>query len=58
MDHYEVIRQVGQGAFGSALLVKHRHGDDELLYVIKEIHLRQVKLKSDPILQSKPLLTA
>ncbi|XP_039539072.1 serine/threonine-protein kinase Nek5 isoform X2 [Pimephales promelas] len=45
MDHYEVIRQVGQGAFGSALLVKHRHGDDELLYVIKEIHLRQLSAR-------------
>ncbi|XP_077073294.1 serine/threonine-protein kinase Nek5 [Siphateles boraxobius] len=45
MDHYEVIRQVGQGAFGSALLVKHRHRDDELLYVIKEIHLRQLSAR-------------
>ncbi|XP_056127344.1 serine/threonine-protein kinase Nek5 [Rhinichthys klamathensis goyatoka] len=45
MDHYEVIRQVGQGAFGSALLVKHRHGGDELLYVIKEIHLRQLSAR-------------
>ncbi|RXN17431.1 Serine threonine- kinase [Labeo rohita] len=40
MDQYEVVRQVGQGAFGRALLVKQRHGDAQL-YVIKEINLRQ-----------------
>ncbi|XP_067301236.1 serine/threonine-protein kinase Nek5 isoform X2 [Pseudorasbora parva] len=45
MDHYEVIRRVGQGAFGSALLVKHRHGGDALLYVIKEINLRQLSAR-------------
>ncbi|XP_067266351.1 serine/threonine-protein kinase Nek5 [Chanodichthys erythropterus] len=45
MDHYEVIRRVGQGAFGSALLVKHRHGDDPLLYVIKEINLRRLSTR-------------
>ncbi|KAK9968956.1 hypothetical protein ABG768_027173 [Culter alburnus] len=45
MDHYEVIRRVGQGAFGSALLVKHRHGDDPLLYVIKEINLRRLSAR-------------
>ncbi|XP_073701281.1 serine/threonine-protein kinase Nek5-like [Garra rufa] len=41
MNQYEVVRQVGQGAFGRALLVKHRHGDAQL-YVIKEINLRQL----------------
>lgn len=42
MDQYEVLRQVGQGAFGRALLVKHRR-EDAQLYVIKEINLRQVR---------------
>uniref|UniRef100_A0A9J8DBQ8 non-specific serine/threonine protein kinase n=1 Tax=Cyprinus carpio carpio TaxID=630221 RepID=A0A9J8DBQ8_CYPCA len=41
MDQYEVVRQVGQGAFGRALLVKQRHGHAQL-YVIKEINLRQL----------------
>ncbi|XP_051566594.1 serine/threonine-protein kinase Nek5 [Myxocyprinus asiaticus] len=42
MDQYEVIRQVGQGAFGKALLVRQKHGDDAMRYVIKEINLRQM----------------
>ncbi|KAL1267288.1 hypothetical protein QQF64_032651 [Cirrhinus molitorella] len=41
MDQYVVVRQVGQGAFGRALLVKHRRGDAQLC-VIKEINLRQL----------------
>ncbi|XP_026073343.1 serine/threonine-protein kinase Nek5 isoform X1 [Carassius auratus] len=41
MDQFEVLRQVGQGAFGRALLVKQRHGHAQL-YVIKEINLRQL----------------
>ncbi|KAF4108647.1 serine/threonine-protein kinase Nek5 isoform X2 [Onychostoma macrolepis] len=41
MDQYEVLRQVGQGSFGRALLVKHRRGGAQL-YVIKEINLRQL----------------
>uniref|UniRef100_A0A671PXB6 non-specific serine/threonine protein kinase n=1 Tax=Sinocyclocheilus anshuiensis TaxID=1608454 RepID=A0A671PXB6_9TELE len=41
MDQYEVVRQVGQGAFGRALLVKQRQRHAQL-YVIKEINLRQL----------------
>ncbi|XP_016408723.1 serine/threonine-protein kinase Nek5 [Sinocyclocheilus rhinocerous] len=41
MDQYEVVRQVGQGAFGRALLVRQRQGHAQL-YVIKEINLTQL----------------
>ncbi|TRZ02345.1 hypothetical protein DNTS_018999 [Danionella cerebrum] len=42
MDRYEVVRQVGRGAFGRALLVRHKHQDDPRLYVIKQISLPQI----------------
>ncbi|XP_073769457.1 serine/threonine-protein kinase Nek5 isoform X6 [Danio rerio] len=44
MERYEVIRQIGQGAFGKALLVKRRRGDEQL-YVIKEISLTQLSAR-------------
>nr|XP_055071896.1 serine/threonine-protein kinase Nek5 [Misgurnus anguillicaudatus]XP_055071897.1 serine/threonine-protein kinase Nek5 [Misgurnus anguillicaudatus]XP_055071898.1 serine/threonine-protein kinase Nek5 [Misgurnus anguillicaudatus]XP_055071899.1 serine/threonine-protein kinase Nek5 [Misgurnus anguillicaudatus]XP_055071900.1 serine/threonine-protein kinase Nek5 [Misgurnus anguillicaudatus]XP_055071901.1 serine/threonine-protein kinase Nek5 [Misgurnus anguillicaudatus]XP_055071904.1 serine/threoni len=45
MDGYDLIRQIGQGAFGRALLVRPKDADPALYYVIKEINLRQMSTR-------------
>uniref|UniRef100_A0A3Q2DK20 non-specific serine/threonine protein kinase n=1 Tax=Cyprinodon variegatus TaxID=28743 RepID=A0A3Q2DK20_CYPVA len=45
MNDYEVIRQIGEGAFGKALLVRDRRVDGEKLCVVKQISLKKMSSK-------------
>uniref|UniRef100_A0A3B3Q7W9 non-specific serine/threonine protein kinase n=1 Tax=Paramormyrops kingsleyae TaxID=1676925 RepID=A0A3B3Q7W9_9TELE len=55
MNNYEVVRKIGEGAFGKAFLVKAKDGGSETECVVKEINLRKEKEASrkEVILLSK-----
>ena len=43
MNNYEVIRQIGEGAFGKAFLVQDKGSGGDRQCVVKQVHLRQVR---------------
>ncbi|XP_030614424.1 serine/threonine-protein kinase Nek5 isoform X2 [Archocentrus centrarchus] len=45
MNDYEVIRQIGQGAFGKAFLVRDKGGGENKQCVVKEISLRKMSAR-------------
>uniref|UniRef100_A0A8C6SBY3 non-specific serine/threonine protein kinase n=1 Tax=Neogobius melanostomus TaxID=47308 RepID=A0A8C6SBY3_9GOBI len=45
MNRYEVIRLIGEGAFGKAFLVRDKGGGDNAECVVKQINLRKMSAK-------------
>ncbi|XP_049449978.1 serine/threonine-protein kinase Nek5-like isoform X2 [Epinephelus fuscoguttatus] len=45
MNNYEVIRQIGEGAFGKAFLVQDRGGRGDRQCVVKQINLRKMSAR-------------
>ncbi|XP_028991548.1 serine/threonine-protein kinase Nek5-like isoform X2 [Betta splendens] len=45
MNSYEVVRQIGEGAFGKAFLVRERDGHGHRECVVKEINLTKMSAK-------------
>uniref|UniRef100_A0A3Q3JH73 non-specific serine/threonine protein kinase n=1 Tax=Monopterus albus TaxID=43700 RepID=A0A3Q3JH73_MONAL len=49
MNSYEVIRQIGEGAFGKAFLVRDRRGGGDRQCVVKEIILRKMSARKKEV---------
>ncbi|XP_061578856.1 serine/threonine-protein kinase Nek5-like [Cololabis saira] len=45
MNDYEVIRQIGEGSFGKAFLVRDKRGDGDKQCVVKQITFRKMSAK-------------
>ncbi|XP_034741989.1 serine/threonine-protein kinase Nek5 [Etheostoma cragini] len=45
MNNYEVIRQIGEGAFGKAFLVRERGGGGDRQCVVKQINLTKMSVR-------------
>ncbi|XP_036965989.1 serine/threonine-protein kinase Nek5-like isoform X5 [Acanthopagrus latus] len=45
MNNYEVIRQIGEGAFGKAFLVQDKGSGGDRQCVVKQVHLRQMSAR-------------
>uniref|UniRef100_A0A4W6DF23 non-specific serine/threonine protein kinase n=1 Tax=Lates calcarifer TaxID=8187 RepID=A0A4W6DF23_LATCA len=45
MNSYEVIRQIGEGAFGKAFLVRDKGGGGDRQCVVKQINLRKMSAR-------------
>lgn len=45
MNNYEVIRQIGEGAFGKAFLVRDKGGGGDRQCVVKQINLREMSAR-------------
>ncbi|XP_035994803.1 serine/threonine-protein kinase Nek5 isoform X1 [Fundulus heteroclitus] len=56
MNDYEVIRQIGEGAFGRALLVRDKRGDGDRHCVVKQISLRKMSAKEKEASQKEVIL--
>uniref|UniRef100_A0A672JD02 non-specific serine/threonine protein kinase n=1 Tax=Salarias fasciatus TaxID=181472 RepID=A0A672JD02_SALFA len=53
MNDYEVLRQIGEGAFGKAFLVRDRAGRGDRHCVVKQISLRKEAAQKEVTLLSK-----
>ncbi|XP_022623019.1 serine/threonine-protein kinase Nek5-like [Seriola dumerili] len=45
MNNYEVIRQIGEGAFGKAFLVRDKGGGGDRQCVVKQVNLRKMSAR-------------
>ncbi|XP_051258817.1 serine/threonine-protein kinase Nek5-like isoform X2 [Dicentrarchus labrax] len=56
MNNYEVIRQIGEGAFGKAFLVRDKGGGGDRQCVVKQINLRKMSAREKEASQKEVTL--
>ncbi|XP_072300237.1 serine/threonine-protein kinase Nek5-like [Eucyclogobius newberryi] len=56
MHRYEVVRQIGEGAFGKAFLVQVKGGGDDAQCVVKQVNLRKMSAKEKEASQKEVTL--